>query len=209
VVKPLDLADRYGLDAFRYFLIRDSTLGRDADFSTNLIIRRYNADLSNNLGNLLHRLTNMIGRYAGGQVPYPGDLRAEDTDLQSLCLSTVERTLALVDVWRTADGKLPNEALAEVMDTVGAINRYLEQTAPWKVAKAGHIERVHTILYTAAEALRLMSILLHPVLPTKIEILWDRLGWHPVATLWDGLVWGELRPGTPVVDGEPLFPRIE
>lgn len=208
VVKPLDMADRYGVDAFRYFLIRDSTLGRDADFSAELITRRYNTDLSNNLGNLLHRLTHMIGRYAEGRVPQPGNLSAEDTALQSLCRSTAEQALALVDAWRTVGGKLPSEALAEVMETVSAINRYLEQTAPWRQAQAGKIERVHSILYTASEALRLTSILLHPVLPTKIETLWARLGWRPTL-LRDGLAWGQLVPGSPVIAGEPLFPRIE
>jgi methionyl-tRNA synthetase len=99
------------------------------------------------------------------------------------------------------------------MDVVGAINGYLERTAPWKEAKAGHREGVATILYTACEALRLLSVLLHPVLPERTGELWQRLGWTPPERLGEGLEWGGLRPGGDLscgqvaVAGPPLFPR--
>ncbi|MGD1993964.1 MAG: methionine--tRNA ligase, partial [Anaerolineae bacterium] len=87
------------------------------------------------------------------------------------------------------------------------INRYLERTAPWKRAKAGEQERVATILYTAMEALRLVSVLLQPVMPEKMAELWRRLGWQPPQALDAPLTWGQLRPGNPVASGPPLFPR--
>jgi methionyl-tRNA synthetase len=103
----------------------------------------------------------------------------------------------------------PNEALTLAMDVVREINGYLERTAPWKRAKEGQMQRVATSLYTAAEALRLCSVLLHPVMPERTADLWRRLGWRPSEPLQDGLDWGRLRPGSPVVAGPPLFPRIE
>lgn len=100
-----------------------------------------------------------------------------------------------------------NEALAGIMDVVGEVNGYLERTAPWTQTKAGNTARVNAILYTAAESLRIASILLYPVMPKRMAELWQRLGWTPPNPLRSGLSWGGLRPGTPVVAGPPLFPR--
>jgi methionyl-tRNA synthetase len=201
VVKPLDLAGIYGVDAFRYFLLRDMVLGRDADFSQERIDQRYQVDLSNNLGNLLHRLTHMVQRYAGGRIPQPAVLEGEEAALRERCQALVGDTLQRVN-----DLAL-NEALAEVLDVLGEVNGYLERTAPWAQAKAGHADRVAAILYTGCEALRLASILLQPVLPERTGEVWRRLGWQPPARLSDGLSWGQLQPGTPIVVGPPLFPR--
>jgi methionyl-tRNA synthetase len=201
VVKPLDLAEVYGVDAFRYFLMRDMTLGRDANFDEAGLRNRYQGDLANDLGNLLHRVINMVGRYCGGRVPAPADPTAEETALRDRCQALVPQALSQIEVLAV------NEALAQVMDAVGQINRYLERTAPWRRARAGQLERVATILYTAAEALRLTSILLQPVLPGQMAELWRRLGWQATAPLRDGLSWGLLQPGAQVVAGPPLFPR--
>ncbi|MCI0578865.1 MAG: methionine--tRNA ligase [Chloroflexi bacterium] len=200
VVRPLALAEVYGVDAFRYFLMRDMVLGRDADFSEENLARRYQADLAHDLGNLLHRVTSMTERYFEGRVPRPGELEARDRELQ-------ERTLALIpQVFDQVDCLALNEALAAVMDLVGGVNGYLEQSAPWRQAKAGRLDRVATSLYTAAEALRLAAILLSPVMPERMAELWQRLGWQPPAALQDGLTWGLLPPGALVTIGDPLFP---
>ncbi|MDF1515139.1 MAG: methionine--tRNA ligase, partial [Anaerolineae bacterium] len=99
------------------------------------------------------------------------------------------------------------EALARIMECISTINRYLEQTAPWTVVKSGNLERVGTILYTAAEALRVNSVLLSPVMPQKMENLWLWLGWQPPDDLSTSLVWGQLEPGTEVHKGATLFHR--
>ena len=148
----------------------------------------------------------MVVRYHDGRIPAPGAPTAEEEALRGRCLALASEVFTLVD-----DLAL-NQALARVMDVVGQINAYLERTAPWREAKAGHKERVATILYTAAEALRLVSVLLSPVLPPsasdgRMGELWQRLGWEPPEPLGEGLAWGALQPGTGVVPGPPLFPR--
>jgi methionyl-tRNA synthetase len=191
------------VDAFRYFLMRDMTLGRDADFSAEALRYRYQGDLANDLGNLLHRLVHMIERYSDGRIPAPGEPEAEDRDLRQRCLNLVPEVFGLVEALAL------NEALVRTMEVVGQINGYLERTAPWKQAKAGRAERVATILYYAAEALRLTAVLLQPVLPERMAELWHRLGWQSPASLRGGLGWGKLQAGTHVVAGLPLFPRRE
>jgi methionyl-tRNA synthetase len=189
------------VDAFRYFLIREMTLGRDADFTIDKARQRYEGELANDLGNLLRRLVSMTQRYNEGQIPEPGDLEDVDRELVARCKALPKQTFAYVD-----DLAL-NEAVAGVVDAVGQVNRYLERTAPWKEAKAGENARVGTVLYVASEALRLISVLLNPLMPERTAVLWERLGWHAPTDLGEGLSWGLLEPGTAVVPGEPLFPR--
>jgi methionyl-tRNA synthetase len=181
--------------------MRDMTLGRDADFNEDVLRNRYQGDLANDLGNLLHRLVNMVGRYCEGRIPEPGDATPEDTALREGCVALVDEALELVE------GLALNEALARVMGVVGEVNRYVEHAAPWKQSKEGRTERVATTLYTACEALRLTSVVLQPVMPERMAELWRRLGWQSMEPLGDGLAWGLLQPGTQVVAGPPLFPR--
>ena len=201
VVKPLELAKVYGADALRYFIMRDMPPNRDADFDLDRFDQRYQSDLANDLGNLLHRLVNMIGRYCNGCIPDSGNPMEEERELRQQCLDLIERVFAKIDRFAV------NEALAHSIGVVGEINGYLERTAPWKQSKAGQVERVRTSLYTAAEALRLVSLLLYPVMPGRMSELWHRIGWQPPTPLRVGLEWGELCPGNSVVDGPPLFPR--
>jgi methionyl-tRNA synthetase len=200
-VKPLDFAEIYGVDAFRYFLMRNMALGRDANFDEESLLHRYQADLANDLGNLLHRLVNMTTRYCDARVPTPSSPSDKENELRERCQALPSQVFGLV-------GELAlNEALAQVMGVVKETNRYLEQTAPWQQAKHGHTGRVETALYYAAEALRLAALLLQPVLPEQMFEVWRRLGWQPPSPLRDGLTWGQLQPGAPVVAGPPLFPK--
>jgi methionyl-tRNA synthetase len=202
VVKPLALAQAYGVDAFRYFLLREMTFGRDADFSEAGFVQRYESELANDLGNLLHRIVNMIGRYCNGRVPEPQVTKVNSTILREQCQVTASRVLSHAEHLRL------NTALTNAMDAVNKINGYLEETAPWSLARQrGRQGEVDNVLYTAAEALRLVSVLLWPVLPERITELWRRLGWAQPESLRDGLQWGALQPGTEVVEGPPLFPR--
>ena len=202
VVKPLDLARIYGVDAFRYFLLREMTLGRDADFSEEGLVQRYSSELANDLGNLLHRVVNMIGRYCEGRIPAPEAPKVSSTILREQCQVTVSRVMSQVEQLRL------NEALGNIMGCVNKINSYLEETAPWSLAKQkGRQTEVNNVLYTAAESLRIASVLLWPVMPERMSELWARLGWSPSGSLRDGLRWGGLETGAPVTAGPPLFSK--
>jgi methionyl-tRNA synthetase len=201
-VKPLDLADLYGVDALRYFLIRNMNPTRDAEFSVDTVDQRYQADLANNLGNLLNRIVSMIGRFCDGRIPTPG----QSTEAEIGLIETAE---SLPNTIRFhAQTFTLHEGLEKIMAFSSDINTYLEQTGPWREAKKGNNERVATILYRAANALLLVSVLLHPVMPGKTAELWQQLGWQPPEIL-DSFDFHSLQPGTQTNPASPLFPRIE
>jgi len=206
VVAPLDLVDKYGVDAFRYFLMRDMILGQDSSFSEVSLVERFNSDLANDLGNLLSRTVNMIKRYCGGRIPRRGSSVGVDRDLEELASGTPARVR---DDIRSLK---PNRAIEDVMELVRRTNKYLEETAPWNLAGSGEDERLGTVLYNAAESLRISSILLEPVIPFKAPEIRSQLGLgRELGRLgYDELVrWGALGEGTEVKGGPPLFPRAE
>ncbi len=202
-VRPLDLSEIYGVDAFRYFLLRDMIPGQDADFDEERLAARYNNDLANTLGNLLHRVANMTARYFDGLLPAPADLSGEEFNLRQQAEALPGLVFERVDLFAVSD------ALEQIMSFLSATNAYLERTTPWKEAKSGSRERVATILYTAAEALRLAGVLLSPVMPEQAAELFCRLGWNQEVDLTNNLHWGSLRPNSPILQAEPLFPRFE
>ena len=203
-VKPLDLVEKYGTEPFRYFLMRDMTLGADANFSEGSLVNRINSDLANDYGNLASRLFKMIGTFCGGTVPACGELGPQDIELR-------DRAQALGGSIRTlVDGLETTRALDEIIVLVRAINRYVEANAPWKLNKDGNQARIDTVLYCAAEALRIATVLLSPVMPAKCGELLARMELSEHDVTWDAATqWGALKPGTTVAAAEPLFPRIE
>ena len=197
VVNPVDMAGIYGVDAFRYFLIRDMVLGRDADFTEQNLRNRYQADLANDFGNLLHRLVNMIGRYCHGYVPLPGAPISEDVRVRDSALAVVDRAFELVEALA------PNEALTQIMGVVSEVNQYLERMAPWSLARQGPTERVNTIFIQRLSAAT-ASLLLQPAC-RNTWLVWRRLGWQP-GDVENGTGLGSLaarKPSSPV----PLFPK--
>ncbi len=200
-IKPLNLAEIYGVDAFRYFLMRDMTLGRDAHFSEDALCQRYESDLANNLGNLLHRLIALLKGNCQGSIPASGPITKAEQSLQQQATALVSTVFTHIETMAL------NQALGHIITFISQINTYLEHTAPWREAKAGHQTRVDTILYHTAEALRLASVLLHPVLPERTVVLWSRLGWQSPPNLADSLVWGKLKTGAKVETGPALFPK--
>lgn len=205
VVKPLDLITQYGVDAFRYFLMRDMTLGQDSQFSEEALVGRLNSDLANDLGNLLSRIVHMIGRYCEGVLPEPRYEQPVDQALREKAFEVCQR------VYSGISGFRPHQAIEDTLELVRHTNRYLEETAPWRLVKEDQRERLQTVLYQAAEALRIAGALLGPVIPDKATQIRAQLGLSadPSAT-WEQLTaWGELKPGTRVPGGPPLFPRIQ
>jgi methionyl-tRNA synthetase len=207
IVSPVDMQERYGFDAFRYFLLREMVFGLDANFTEDNLIRRINAELANNLGNLVSRTLNMTGRFAGGKVPTPGapgDLEREVQKTAAATAARVDETMRAFEFHRAL------EAIFELLDCV---NRYLESQAPWKAAKQpGTEEQVATTLYTSCEALRIIALLLSPFLPDSAPEILKRLGVPDAlehARLPDDAArWGILEPGTNTTKGDPLFPRV-
>ena len=207
VVDPIALIDEFGADAIRYFLLKEITLGQDGNFSRGALISRINADLANDLGNLLHRTLSMIGRFNSGEIRVGGDSEAIDTDLTQLAQTTVasyEKHMNDMEI---------NAALKEVWNLIGRSNKYIDETAPWALAKdAAKRNRLDTVLYNLAEVLRIAAILVSPFLPQTAPKIWNQLGLSaPLSSmrLKDAQRWGELPEGTRVNKAEPIFPRIE
>ncbi|MDD4872831.1 MAG: methionine--tRNA ligase [Kiritimatiellae bacterium] len=203
VVNPMDFVDKYGVDAFRYFLMAEMSLGQDASFTEDAFLRRYNADLANDLGNLLSRVVKLIGSYCDGNIPPPGTMGSDEENLKKVTLIAVEKMIDAVDGMRIDLG------LAEVIGVVRETNRYLEKTQPWTLGKKGEKAQLGTVLFCAVEALRIMSGLLYPVMPTQTIILRKTLGLSSsVPDFRDLKEWGKTKTGTKIGAMINLFPRI-
>ncbi len=205
VVRPLDLHEKYGNDAFRYFLMRDMSFGLDASFHEAGIAERINSDLANDLGNLLNRTLGMLGRYTDGTVPAFGPLEPADEALRDAFLALPDAVTAHFEQLHF------DRALEEVMAAVRKANKYVADQQPWTLAKdPANAERLGTVLRSVVEALRVASVLLEPVLTTKARELRAQLGLDDApATLDDARRWDGAPAGIATRPGEPLFPRID
>jgi methionyl-tRNA synthetase len=203
VVEPNMLIDRYGVDAVRYFLMREVPFGIDGDFSHSAMVHRINSDLANDLGNLLNRSTAMVNKYFGGILPAAEEL----TEIDQAYRSKTEALPALVDAH--LDDLAFSKALQTIWEVISAGNKYIDETAPWSLAKdpAQH-GRLATVMYCILESQRIVFHLLSPFMPeTSVKAL-GYLGWHEPVTE-AGLNWGGLQPDTRIIKAEALFPRIE
>jgi methionyl-tRNA synthetase len=207
MISPLIMREKYGFEAFRYFLLRGMSFGVDANFTEEGLVSRINADLANNLGNLVSRTLNMTGRFAGGRVPEVGVVEEPERDVEAAfagAVAAVDRHMQTVEVHR---------ALEAIFQAVDATNRYLELREPWKAAKDPAREAtVPTTLHTCCEALRITALLLAPFLPETAAEIVRRLGIEGAlddAILPGAAAWGGLPAGAETTVGKPLFPRIE
>ncbi|MFQ5912294.1 MAG: methionine--tRNA ligase [Nitrospinota bacterium] len=206
VVEPNRLLDGYGTDAVRYFLLREVPFGQDGDFSHKALIDRINSDLANDLGNLLHRTVSMIGQFCAGEVPRSAESGDREEGTRQAARQTTE---ALLNDLETL-GFQP--ALKRIWEFVNRVNKYLDERAPWSSAKAGDESGVATTLYTAVEALRVVSVWLWPFMPETSLRIRFRLGLaedERPRSLEEAKSWGLLPAGRAVRPGPPLFPRIE
>ncbi len=207
VIDPLALIDEFGPDAIRYFLLREITLGMDGNFSRDALINRINADLANDLGNLLHRTLSMVGRFNNSVIEAAGDSEAIDEELVKLARNTAaayETLMERMDI---------NAAIKEIWLLISRANKYIDETAPWALAKdPAKKARLNTVLYNLAETLRIVAVLIFPFMPVTAPKIWMQLGLDGDFTnvrLEDAQGWGRLAAGTKVAKPEPIFPRIE
>jgi len=222
VIDPDVLADKYGAEAVRYYLVSDIATGKDADFSEERLIQRYNTDLANSLGNLLNRTLNMVAKYLGGRLvgrPNIEDVSFAPVEGSESRTYEVRPNLEFYLIeYRTAfDTAQVNEALwIIIMKMALAMNLCVEKCAPWKLAKDPSKKRdLDSVLYTLAEYLRIIAILLSPVLPKAAHGIFDQLNWKTELSgkeerfrLAD-TIWGGLPDGHQLGQPTPLFPRIE
>jgi methionyl-tRNA synthetase len=206
VVDPNLLIDEFGVDPIRYFLMREISFGQDGNFSRRALIERTNADLANDLGNLLNRTLAMLNKYFDGVVPEPQD----KTELD------LEYAKAAGEVGTAVDDYLKNlqlnEALAKIWQLVGRANKYLDQRAPWALAKDESAQgQLATVMYNVVETLRIVALLVKSFLPDTGAKIWAQLG--IAESLADQALadtaFGKLKPGTVTQKGDPIFPRIE
>ncbi len=203
VVEPNMLIDKYGVDAVRYFLLREVPFGLDGDFSHQALVHRINSDLANDLGNLLNRSTAMINKYFGGTVREPGELAEIDKAYQA----KTEEMLNAVEA--CMDDLAFSKALQSIWEVISAGNKYIDETAPWTLAKdPGQADRLATVMYSVLESQRIVYHLLSAFMPETAERGLRYLGYEG-ESVESQLKWGCLRAGTKITKAEPLFPRIE
>lgn len=197
VVDPLDLIDTYGVDPIRFYLMKEMVLGQDANFSMDSFIKCYNSDLANDLGNLLSRVTNLIFKFYDGALEPDLDDSSDGDEVKKAALVSINTSKELMN-----DLKI-NDAINSVFIFIRRVNKYLEITAPWKLVKTDK-KSAGKVLFTAAESLRIIALLLNPVMPNRTEAVLSALGVKNRE-----LEWGKLVFEKKVLQQKPLFPRIE
>ena len=205
VVDPYVLAEKFGVDALRFFLLRTFPFGSDGNFSNELLIQTINMDLANDLGNLVSRTTAMVEKYFGGTLPTERESSDADCDLKTMASTLRDRYQAEMEHFQFQN------ALEQVFKTIQRANKYIDENAPWTLAKdPANRARLATVMYNLLETIRICAVLLTPFIPDSAEKIFDQIGACPCCRTWEKAnVWGSLRPDVTVHKGEALFPRID
>jgi methionyl-tRNA synthetase len=210
IVRTETILDVLGADALRYFLLREVVFGQDGSFSFDALVQRYNSDLANGLGNLASRTLTMINRYFKGEVPYPSRA-ASKTEAEDAIASVAQKTIREFGV--LFDQFQFSRALEAVWALIAAVDRYIVENEPWALGEKQDEDsrsRLATVLYTAAEALRIATALAHPVMPDATAKIWTQMGLGDIQKLpLGGLAWGQLPLGTKLGEVQPVFPRAD
>lgn len=202
VVDPYEVVKRFGVDQFRYFLLREVPFGLDGDFSEKALVQRINSELANDLGNLVSRTLAMVRRYLDGKVPSPtpqGEVKAiAEKAFSEYCAQMEELSFqkALVTIW----------------DFIGFLNRYIDREAPWSLFKQKHQKVLEEVLYNCLESLRIIALMVYPIMPRSAQRLWDMLGFEKgldAVKVKSKEIWAGLPEGQKVKEPIPLFPRVE
>ena len=205
VVDPYVLAEKFGVDALRFFLLRTFPFGSDGNFSNELLIQTINMDLANDLGNLVSRTTAMVEKYFGGTLPAERESSDADCDLKTMASTLRDRYEAEMEHFQFQN------ALEQVFKTIQRANKYIDENAPWTLAKdPANRARLAAVMYNLLETIRICAVLLTPFIPDSAEKIFDQIGACPCCRTWEKAnVWGSLRPDVTVHKGEALFPRID
>ena len=205
VVDPYVLAEKFGVDALRFFLLRTFPFGSDGNFSNELLIQTINMDLANDLGNLVSRTTAMVEKYFGGTLPTERLDTDADDDLKQMVSTLRDRYEAEMEHFQFQN------ALEQIFKTIQRANKYIDENAPWTLAKdPANRARLATVMYNLLETIRICAVLLTPFIPDSAEKIFDQIGACPCCRTWEKAnVWGSLRPDVTVHKGEALFPRID
>ena len=205
VVDPYVLAEKFGVDALRFFLLRTFPFGSDGNFSNELLIQTINMDLANDLGNLVSRTTAMVEKYFGGTLPAERENSDADCDLKTMASTLRDRYEAEMEHFQFQN------ALEQIFKTIQRANKYIDENAPWTLAKdPANRARLAAVMYNLLETIRICAVLLTPFIPDSAEKIFDQIGACPCCRTWEKAnVWGSLRPDVTVHKGEALFPRID
>ena len=205
VVDPYVLAEKFGVDALRFFLLRTFPFGSDGNFSNELLIQTINMDLANDLGNLVSRTTAMVEKYFGGTLPTERENSDADCDLKTMASTLRDRYETEMEHFQFQN------ALEQVFKTIQRANKYIDENAPWTLAKdQGNRARLASVMYNLLETVRICAVLLTPFIPDSAEKIFDQIGACPCCRTWEKAnVWGSLRPDVTIHKGEALFPRID